>query len=272
VQQAVPRSPVAKQLLGVELDWTAVRRRAAELPPPAEVEPPPLPAVLISAEGEEASKVAAAAFAPSPASPAFPEPPAPELQPLIAAFRRNGFVHLPGLLAGEELAAVQASFAREKPASRARFEGLITDAAAAAVAQERSGYSFVTDKFYDVTTDVGSEPEVWLPVIAAPRLAALAEELVGKGAQCTGLHGRVVPPDPTGLGYATWHRDFERTAVALHTDGPVVPPCQLAEAVKCFLLVSDQTEEMGCTSVRPGSHVSPHEPRSQEWRWPGRKR
>ena len=116
----------------------------------------------------------------------------------------------------------------------------------------------------------------YLSVIAQPELCRLVEELVGSGMQCTGIGGRVVPPEAetvgdeglSGAGYATWHRDFSRTATQLHEHGPSVYHHHMSETVKAFMAVQEQTDEMGCTSVVEGSHLYVQEPRSAVWDWP----
>jgi len=116
----------------------------------------------------------------------------------------------------------------------------------------------------------------YLSVIAQQELCRLVEELVGSGMQCTGIGGRVVPPEAetagdeglSGAGYATWHRDFSRTATQLHEHGPSVYHHQMSETVKAFMAVQEQTDEMGCTSVVEGSHLYVQEPRSAVWDWP----
>ena len=117
---------------------------AAEPPPPPDIEE----LTRVKTVPEE---VALAPPLPlNPASPSFPEPPPPELQESIAAFRRDGYLHLRQVVTDEQLRAVQAAFAREKSGARERWEALRADPSALEQAQSSAGYSFVPHRFYDV--------------------------------------------------------------------------------------------------------------------------
>ena len=59
--------------------------------------------------------------------------------------------------------------------------------------------------------------------------------------------------------------DYGRAAVGLHASGPFGHPSDPGKptlGIKMFVTVSDQDEEMGCTSFVPGSHRIAEEPRS----------
>lgn len=278
-------SQVLRQLLGIALDFTTPMRRIAEplgpnittltrvkMVPEEVVLEPPLP--------------------PNPASPSFPEPPPPELQEDIASFRRKGFLHLRQVISGEQLAQVQAAFAREKSAAQGqRWEALRADSSAeqaqTAVVVGNNGVpgAYRRSSFFDVPVDLEADT-VYLNVIAQPELCRLVEELVGSGMQCNGIGGRVVPPESettnavgddaegkSGVGvdgHSTWHREFSRTTVTqLHEHGPFVDHHQMSETVKAFLAVQEQTVDdtytgSSSTSVHvfEGSHLYVQEPGS----------
>ena len=137
-------SGILQQLCGIALDFTAIKRRAAEPPPPPDIEE----LTRVKTVPEEVAL--APPLPPNPASPSFPEPPPPELQESIAAFRRDGYLHLRQVVTDEQLRAVQAAFAREKSGARERWEALRADPSALEQAQSAAGYSFVPHRFYDV--------------------------------------------------------------------------------------------------------------------------
>jgi ectoine hydroxylase-related dioxygenase (phytanoyl-CoA dioxygenase family) len=126
----------------------------------------------------------------------------------VAAFRRDGYLMLPGLLPGKVLATLQHDFRREQAATRAAFDangkgGRVVDGQVLSRESER---------FFDLPGDTVVETSpAYLDLLELPRLVALLEEVVGedvKAANVSNFH----PCPPTAM--QLWHDAHEALPAA----------------------------------------------------------
>ena len=196
-------TPIQRQVMGIELQpWLSAKV------------PEPLGTEVCAAWDPTTINT------PNLASPSYPEPPPAALQPAISSFRIDGFVRVPQLISGAQLAETQAAF---------------TAATADGVGQPVS-----------LVEHVG----VFVSVLALPKLLELAGELMPfryEGTpQCVALTGH------TAASSGGWRRDYSRPARDIVLLGPPTPPQHMADELKVYIALQDQP--MPLVSFGTGSH------------------
>ena len=162
-----------------------------------------------------------------------------------AAFRRDGYVHLRGVLAESELAEIEAVYERflrgEIPVAGKDFNDMTTGEHGT----DPSGYAIVNVM---VPRRYYSE---WQGNVFERRAASIAEQLCGEGMVIDFDQLLAKQPGRDDAVFA-WHQD---QAYWIDTDD--------RRTATCWLAVDDSTVENGCMQFLPGSHrepVRPHHP------------
>lgn len=161
------------------------------------------------------------------------------------AFRRDGYVHLPGVMSAEEMAEIEAVYdrflRREIDVAGKDFNDMTTGEHGT----DPSGYAIV-----NVMLPRKYHPE-WQGNLFEQRATSIAEQLCGEGMAIDfdQLLAKAPGRDDAVFG---WHQD---QAYWIDTDD--------RRTATCWLAVDDSTPENGCLQFLPGSNhepVRPHRP------------
>ena len=204
----------------------------------------------------------------------------------LAFFHQHGFLVLPGVFAGEQLAKLQAAWRRvQRPAlPRWRAQLEVQEAEQRQPLTEfyrRRPARAISRNFFDVPTpelyaglradlEAGMkspDDAVLLDLLDPPRLTDILKAILGQDLHMFAIQARTYPPSSsisaggTGFGaspdelrgYIGWHRDFAGPG-----QGVSVNP---AAVIKVFTFFEDVSPEGGCTTVVPGSHHLTFDPR-----------
>lgn len=161
------------------------------------------------------------------------------------AFRRDGYVHLPGVMSDDEMADIEAVYDRFLRGEIAVAGKDFNDMTTGEHSTDPSGYAVV-----NVMVPRRYLPE-WQGNLYERRAQSIAEQLCGEG--MTIDFDQLLAKSP-GRADAVfhWHQD---QAYWIDTDD--------RRTATCWLAVDDSTIENGCMQFLPGSHheaVRPHRP------------
>ncbi len=161
------------------------------------------------------------------------------------AFRRDGYVHLPGVMSDDEMADIEAVYDRFLRGEIAVAGKDFNDMTTGEHGTDPAGYAVV-----NVMVPRRYLPE-WQGNVYERRAQSIAEQLCGEG--MTIDFDQLLAKSP-GRADAVfhWHQD---QAYWIDTDD--------RRTATCWLAVDDSTVENGCMQFLPGSHheaVRPHRP------------
>jgi ectoine hydroxylase-related dioxygenase (phytanoyl-CoA dioxygenase family) len=157
-------------------------------------------------------------------------------------FREEGFVLIDDALADFDPAAVSGAFEHARAATEDAWRAMVASGV------YRGGYGHGPDAHS--IEDPYRFDDLFLDLAENRRLAALLRAVIGPGMQVTEIFAHV---HHAGTGAHTgWHRDW-----------PTYRHPKYALKAKVFYFLDDQTPDMGCFSLVPGSHrldpFPPHE-------------
>jgi len=159
-----------------------------------------------------------------------------------AAFRRDGYVHLPAVMSEEEMADIEAVYDRflrgEIPVAGKDFNDMTTGEHGT----DAAGYAVI-----NVMVPRRYLPE-WQGNLFEQRAASIAEQLCGEGMTIDFDQLLAKSPGRTDAVFG-WHQD---QAYWIDTDD--------RRTATCWLAVDDSTVENGCMQFLPGSHLEPVRP------------
>ena len=138
----------------------------------------------------------------------------------IDAYRRDGFVYMPGLLSREEVQ---------------RFR----EAALAASQRLKSLYS---GPIFNQNVNVWREDDRMRELTLLPKLHAWATELAGKPLRL--WHDQILIKAP-----------HNNAATEFHQDQPYWPHLDSPDPISCWIALGDVKVESGCMTFIPGSHM-----------------
>ncbi|MEM8769002.1 MAG: phytanoyl-CoA dioxygenase family protein [Pseudomonadota bacterium] len=147
-------------------------------------------------------------------------------------FRQDGYVLIENVLAGEALAHVQAAFERVRSATEPAWRAMV------ASGEYRGGYGNGPDAHS--MEDPYLEESVFLDLAEHPAILPFLTRIIGPGMQVTEIFAHSHPP---GSGaHTAWHRDW-----------PTYRHPKYVLKAKAFFFLDDQTPDMGCFSLVPGT-------------------
>jgi phytanoyl-CoA hydroxylase len=157
-------------------------------------------------------------------------------------FRRDGYVHLAGVLSEEELAEIDAVYSAFLRGEIAVTGKDFNDMTTGEFGTDPSGYAVV-----NVMLPRRYYPP-WQDNVFERRAHSIAEQLCGEG--MTLDFDQLLAKSPGRLDAVfEWHQD---QAYWIDTDD--------RRTATCWLAVDDSTEENGCMRFLPGSHLEPVRP------------
>jgi phytanoyl-CoA hydroxylase len=160
----------------------------------------------------------------------------------LEAFRRDGYVHLPGVMSETEMADIEAvydQFLRREIAVRGKD---FNDMTTGEHGTDPSGYAIV-----NVMLPRRYFPP-WQGNVFERRAASIAEQLCGEGMRLDFDQLLAKQPGRNDAVFG-WHQD---QAYWIDTDD--------RRTATCWLAVDDSTTENGCLQFLPGSHLEPVRP------------
>lgn len=141
----------------------------------------------------------------------------------IRSYRRQGFVHVPGVLSEEEVA---------------EFRGAALDASER-LKERAEKYS--TDVFVQLV-NVWREDETMKRLTLHPNVGAIAERLAGKDLRL--WHDQILIKEP-----------HNEAATEFHQDQPYWPHANSPDPLSAWIALVDVPVERGCMTFIPGSQV-----------------
>ncbi len=159
-----------------------------------------------------------------------------------AAFQRDGYVHLPGVMSAEEMAGIDAVYDRFMRGEIAVAGKDLNDMTTGEHGTDPSGYAVV-----NVMVPRRYFPE-WQGNVYERRAQSIADQLCGKGMTIDFDQLLAKTPGREDAIFH-WHQD---QAYWIDTDD--------RRTATCWLAVDDSTLENGCMQFLPGSHLEPVRP------------
>jgi phytanoyl-CoA hydroxylase len=140
---------------------------------------------------------------------------------MVARYQRDGFIHIPNLLA---------------PAEVQRYHD-----GAVAAAETMRNHAVNTPQIFNQTVNVWVENETIRELTLLPRVAAIAKRLAGVPLRLWHDHTLIKPPRKS-------------SPTEFHQDGPYWPHINAGNALSVWIALVDVPVERGCMTFIPGAH------------------